>query len=309
MADTSTTTFDYTILPAIDRITVRDCTEEVHGFIHRTGRDAHRIGRKLTAVKTLLGHGRFLAWLRAEFNWSVDTAERLMKVAERFPEIPHRAEIGQSALYVLTGKGVPEEARREALARAGAGEAITKSVAREIKDKYLAPANSGTGNKPPGGVGSAGECDARESDDTAASGEVPPKPTAGIGGRAKNVPALVTVAPSKALADNSTTDPVPALPVHMRPLAPGESVSQAIAAEIAVFKDVDTLLNKVWPPAPGDDPVETTVRRMTRDWPTARRAELARWAGELGRRLRTASEALTGKSQSLLKSAATETDR
>jgi hypothetical protein len=122
---TAITKFDPNTLTTSDRRTVEDCTRDVREFIRKTSRDAHRIGQKLKAVKALLGHGRFLGWLRAEFGWSADTAERLMRVAEQFSDIPQRAVIGLTALYLLAGDGVPEEARREAVDRAAAGEAIT----------------------------------------------------------------------------------------------------------------------------------------------------------------------------------------
>ena len=308
MADTSTTTFDYTTLPAIDRITVRDCTEEVHGFIHRTGRDAHRIGRKLTAVKTLLGHGRFLAWLRAEFNWSVDTAERLMKVAERFPEIPHRAEIGQSALYVLTGKGVPEEARREALARAGAGEAITKSVARTIVGKHRGPRN-GTGKEGRAGAAPAGGAD------TTGAGVVSKKMSLGAKA-ASGVSVSDTAAGAAAGSDESpvagadlpagTPDAVyiPAVP----PSADANTGDTPTGAKPQAQDDFDLLLMALWPPTGGPD-VGAVVRRVARGWPAPRRAELARRVGEFSRALTTASEVLAGGSRPARKSNAGGADR
>src|SRR5262245_31733941 len=95
--------FDIATLSTADQRTVDSCAAAIHDFIGNTTRDAHRIGLQLKAVKKLLGHGHFTDWLRAEFRWSVDTAERLMKVAERFTQIPQAAEISLTAMYILAG--------------------------------------------------------------------------------------------------------------------------------------------------------------------------------------------------------------
>lgn len=39
------------------------------------------VGRDLIAVKAALGHGRFLAWIGAEFQMSEDTARQFTRVA------------------------------------------------------------------------------------------------------------------------------------------------------------------------------------------------------------------------------------
>lgn len=165
---TAVSEFDLGTLTATELQAVEYCTREVKEFIRKTGRDAHRIGLLLKSVKQMLGHGRFLVWLQAEFGWSADTAERLMKVAERFTEIPQPAEFSLTALYLLAGDHVPEEARREAIDRATAGEAITPPVARAIAARHKAAGGGSakavkgtvrTGQVPPGGPKRAREGD------------------------------------------------------------------------------------------------------------------------------------------------------
>ena len=132
------TALDLSTLTSVERFTVESCANEVWNFMHRTARHAMVVGRKLQAVKKILGHGRFIPWLRAEFDWSEDTAERLMNIADRFGEIPQTAEFALTALYSLVGDGVPEAARREAVARAAKGEKITLAVAKAIKAQHAA---------------------------------------------------------------------------------------------------------------------------------------------------------------------------
>ena len=145
---TAVTTFDYGTLTAVERAAVEDCTREVKDFVRKTTRDAHRVGLKLKAAKKLLGHGRFLAWLRAELGWSADTAQRLMKVADAFTEMPHAAAIGLTALYLLAGDSIPEEARKEAVGRAAAGEIVTTAVAKQIATRYAANESAAPARKP-----------------------------------------------------------------------------------------------------------------------------------------------------------------
>ena len=53
-------------------------------LMKRTAQGIIEIGQKLIEVKKRLGHGRFLDWLSAEFDWHRDTANKFMHVAERF---------------------------------------------------------------------------------------------------------------------------------------------------------------------------------------------------------------------------------
>lgn len=132
--------FDLGTLTSGERAVVKDCASEVSNFVRRTARDALAVGRKLRAVKGILGHGRFLAWLRDEGTLSADTAERLMKIAERFGDIPHNAEFVLTALYALAADDTPEAAREEAVGMAAKGEKITPAVAKAIKARHAAAA-------------------------------------------------------------------------------------------------------------------------------------------------------------------------
>lgn len=125
--------FDYAALDLETRSELQGWTSEIKGLVRQTADNVVCIGRRLTASKEKLGHGRFEDWLRAEFGWSLYSARRFMQVYRQFKT--HKLcdlNIAISALYLLARPSTPEEARQEALEKARAGETITHSAAKEI---------------------------------------------------------------------------------------------------------------------------------------------------------------------------------
>lgn len=92
------------------------------------------IGRHLIEAKDRVGHGHFLSWLSAEFQWKRITAHNYMTVTERFGNVQalEHLPLTREALYLLAAPSVPDEAREAALNKAEAGEQITKSEAEKI---------------------------------------------------------------------------------------------------------------------------------------------------------------------------------
>jgi hypothetical protein len=90
--------FDYAVLNTETRIVVQQRTSEIKTLMRQTAKDTISIGQKLTEVKQQLGHGEFGKWLKAEFNWGITTAWKLMKVAEVFKFLKRR---GQKLLNAL----------------------------------------------------------------------------------------------------------------------------------------------------------------------------------------------------------------
>jgi len=128
--------FDYSSLDDESRHFIQQQTGEIRGLMKRTAQGIVEIGQRLIEVKTRLEHGRFGDWLKAEFDWSWDTAGRFINVATRFSTVPQVAEFAPTALYILAASSTPKPAREEAIARAEAGEYITYTTAKEIKKKY-----------------------------------------------------------------------------------------------------------------------------------------------------------------------------
>jgi hypothetical protein len=98
--------------------------------------DVIEIGRRLTECKPIIGHGYWLPWLKREFGWSADTAERFIQVSTLSDQIPQIAEfhIPLSGLYLLAAPSTPPKARAEIIERAETGEKISvKSVRRLLR--------------------------------------------------------------------------------------------------------------------------------------------------------------------------------
>lgn len=132
--------FDYTILDAQTYQFVKMQTGEIRTLMRLTLESIVQIGQKLKLVKQQLGHGNFRTWLQSEFDWSIWTATKFMQVAERFEETNFSGlDIAPSALYELAAPSTPEAARDEVLTRAKAGEAITYTTAKAVKQKYIPP--------------------------------------------------------------------------------------------------------------------------------------------------------------------------
>jgi len=76
----------------------------------------------------------FLAWIRAEFEWSQSSAYRFMDVTRAFPNLGRHegAElIDVSALYLLARPSTPEPVREAALERAAAGERVSHAAVKD----------------------------------------------------------------------------------------------------------------------------------------------------------------------------------
>lgn len=126
--------FDYSLVgDSADK--VRSSAEKIRRTVQKTIEDIIEVGTELLTVKEVVGHGHFGAWLRAEFGWTVRTAQNFMSVAERFganaKAISHLP-IQPTAAYFLAAPSVPDEARQTAIEKAEAGEEINTAVAKEI---------------------------------------------------------------------------------------------------------------------------------------------------------------------------------
>jgi Protein of unknown function (DUF3102) len=98
--------------------------------------DVIEIGRRLTDAKHICGRGNWLPWLKNEFGWSVDTAERFIQLYALSSQIPQIAEFNLplSGLYLLAAPSTPEKVRTEVIERAKAGEMIKFAEVKETID-------------------------------------------------------------------------------------------------------------------------------------------------------------------------------
>jgi hypothetical protein len=79
--------------------------------------------------------------LEREFNWSEDTAERLIAVYKLQRQIPQVAELSipLSGLYILAARSTPPEAIEAIVAKAEGGEQVTFAGIKETIQEAKAP--------------------------------------------------------------------------------------------------------------------------------------------------------------------------
>lgn len=140
-------TFDYGALDVEARIVVQQKTGEIHERVDTVRRSVIEVGQRLIEVKVLLKHGQYGDWLRAEFGWSQDTAERMVNVARLARQIPQIAEfedqIARSALTVLAKPSTPPAAVQEVVELAEKGVDVTHALAQEVIDEHKSAEESG----------------------------------------------------------------------------------------------------------------------------------------------------------------------
>ncbi len=83
-------------------------------------------------MRNLLGRDHFQGWLKEEFEWSVSTASRYMRVAKKFSHLSCINHFQPTALYLLVQKRVDETVCQTAIERAKNGEIITGAAIEEL---------------------------------------------------------------------------------------------------------------------------------------------------------------------------------
>ena len=117
---------------------IRACGERV---CKRSLDELTEIGRHLAAVKKILGHGNWLPWLKREFGWSEDTAERYIALHALKRQIPNEQSLGLTitALAALGRSTTPPEAVEAVVEKVRTGERPTvnevKATIKEAKAK------------------------------------------------------------------------------------------------------------------------------------------------------------------------------
>jgi hypothetical protein len=108
--------------------------EEIRKIRKRAGADVIEIGRRLTEMKKLCGHGNWMACLQREFGWTDRHALNYMRVYELSLKSENFADLGipVSGLYRLAAPSTPPEAVDEVIECAKSGERQSHA---EIKGK------------------------------------------------------------------------------------------------------------------------------------------------------------------------------
>jgi len=124
--------FDYSTLDVSGRDEVREAAVRIRLRMARTASDIVEIGRDLLLVKERVGHGGFIRWIEAEFGMSDRSANRFMQVATRFKSATV-ADLKPSVVYALAEPGATDEVVEQVVARAAAGEPVTRDDVKELK--------------------------------------------------------------------------------------------------------------------------------------------------------------------------------
>lgn len=111
---------------------------EIRLFTEQMGSSAWEIGDRLLKIKESLEAGEWAQWVANNLPFSVSTARNLIIVRQSFKSAKH-VRFEASVAYILAGRSVPEEARREAIDLAKGGEKVTVAQAREIVEKHRSP--------------------------------------------------------------------------------------------------------------------------------------------------------------------------
>jgi hypothetical protein len=140
--------FDYDQVPADRRATVVQVATEIVQLYEDTQQNIWQQAHLLVEIKELLGHGQWLPWLDAELGWNERTAQAVMTIARRFPDLEEYRRVARlpvSAVALLAAPSTPSEAI-EVVAGMVADETAppptvqkVREIIRETKAKAVAP--------------------------------------------------------------------------------------------------------------------------------------------------------------------------
>lgn len=110
--------FDYDALPEAVANEARAAADQIRGHAASAARSFVAVGQALTRIKTQLGHGDFLVWVRCEFGLNPRTAQNYMSVSSWLDESKYEpvSHLKQRTLYALSSPSTPT-AVREAVIR------------------------------------------------------------------------------------------------------------------------------------------------------------------------------------------------
>lgn len=127
----------YEGLSAVQARRVQDATREIHVSGRIAARAMVAAGKRLKEIRDILSQtGQWRRWLELEFGGSHDTADRLIRVADKFGSVDAITSFKKGALYFLSQETIPQAAREQAIERAESGETITRQMAEQIVSTF-----------------------------------------------------------------------------------------------------------------------------------------------------------------------------
>ena len=119
-------------IPATEIITLSDRAERIRKLQADVQRGIIEIGHELIAAKKEIGHGGWSDWLKNEFEWTQQTANRFMRVAERFGKLNNVVQFKSSTLQAMLLLPLGDE-ENFIEAQVSAGKPIENQSAREVQ--------------------------------------------------------------------------------------------------------------------------------------------------------------------------------
>lgn len=90
-------------------------------------------GRDLINAKAILGHGKFVSWVKSNFDFSNATTHNFMNAAKLVDKIPTVGNLPQTAVMALAAPNVPDKVAAEVVADLEAGMVLsTKDVKAKV---------------------------------------------------------------------------------------------------------------------------------------------------------------------------------
>ena len=118
--------------PASEIITLEDRANRIRKLQADVQRGIIEIGFELIAAKKEIGHGGWADWLATNFDWTQQTANRFMRVSERFGKLNNVVQFKPSTLQAMLS--LPEGDENSFIAaQSEAGKPIEDLSAREVQ--------------------------------------------------------------------------------------------------------------------------------------------------------------------------------
>lgn len=138
--DVSILSYDYLQIDTRHRKQVIDAALEIRRRQRRIAEDSIAIGERLIAVKAVLPHGQFLAWVEAEFGYRPQGVSEEINMAERAAKFPNFGNLNLSSARLLAAPSVPDEAVEDALEAAEKkGAPLTVAETKHFIERHKAP--------------------------------------------------------------------------------------------------------------------------------------------------------------------------
>lgn len=133
MAPAERAAFDYADIAAEDAERLRGAAVQIRSWRKQTIRLMIGTGVNLLAAKEVLGHGRFTAWLQAEFGWSDRTARNYIAAAEAFQDKTEIiSDLPATVVYQLASPSTPASARDAVVSRLREDRHVPLAAIRDI---------------------------------------------------------------------------------------------------------------------------------------------------------------------------------